>query len=117
MPWQPGDRDAIFGALDLTYSDLMIKRVDQAMATLETYGGEAAISRVQGYLFDLEDYDSAIVTGAGEAGLKRADVIEWFAPGAATSGYTTLKGDRKRKIASALGLSWAIPGSGTLLRS
>lgn len=86
MPFAAGTRDRVMAALELPLEPEWIELVDMALTRAETYGGDAAVTRITGYLTKLEAAEASLNSGAANAGLVRADVLEW-AVGAKTAGY------------------------------
>lgn len=62
--------------------------VERAMVNAEARGGAALTELIEGYVTNFRTAETALSEGADQAGLIKADVLEW-ALGARQSGYTS----------------------------
>jgi hypothetical protein len=98
-----GTADRVVGALLLPANQDYYELVNDRLVEAETSGGAAAIARITGLL---DDYDAALLalssaTSSVNAGLIRADVLEW-SPGSQTVGYQAEVDRLRAAIAAAL---------------
>ncbi len=78
MPFAADTKIRICMALELPITaPAYVEYVERALMDAETYGGEAAVTMIEGYLTQYEAAQTALNAGANEAGLVRADVLEW----------------------------------------
>jgi len=63
-----------------------VEWVQRGMNNVETYGGERATGLVESWIEGYYTAETALNTGADQAGLIKADVLEWE-PGYRQSGY------------------------------
>lgn len=88
MAFADGTRDRVMGVLGLpVVSPFWVQQVDDALDRASNYGGVAAESRISGYLDSYESAETSLNADAGDAGIKRLDVIEYF-ENSATMGYS-----------------------------
>lgn len=69
--------------------------------------GDQLVAKVEGWYAKVINYDALIDAGAPNAGLKKADVLEWFGDAGTSGQLAGLREERKRYyrwIAATLGL-------------
>ena len=54
-----------------------VEYVERALIDAEAYGGEVAVTQIEGYITQYESAQTAMNAGAANAGLIRAKVLEW----------------------------------------
>ena len=69
-----------------------------------TGGGAQIVSIVEGYLDNIESYDTQLNTGAGNAGLIKADVLAWDSGGGRLQGLREERERYVQRLARLLGL-------------
>nr|WP_290224174.1 hypothetical protein [Trichocoleus desertorum] len=114
MPFASTTRDRVMGALELPVTVYYVQRVQDALNHAEVHGGEDAVSRIEGYLDKYETQESALDQGADQAGLIKADVLEWSV-GGKTQGYKAAIARLRKQIAKALLLDSLVRGNGVRL--
>lgn len=88
MPFASTTRDKIMGILCLpVVVPAWVERVDDALKRASDYGGEGAVTRIEGYVAKYEAAQTALDEASDDEGLVQADVLRW-AEGARTKGYT-----------------------------
>jgi hypothetical protein len=63
--------------LELPVTIYYCQNVQDALNHAEAYGGEPAVTRIEGYLDQYERKKQALSEGTENAGLVKADVLEW----------------------------------------
>lgn len=102
----------VAGAMDRTY--------DQAEAILPGQGARL-VTKVEQIVTKINSYDAQIDADAANAGLKKADVLEWFGSASSSGKLAGLRQERSRQLqwlADLLGLENDKVGSqqGRLIR-
>lgn len=101
MPFAATTRDAIMGILGLPVTVYYVQQVQDALNHAEVHGGDPAIQRIEDYVFSYQDLERSLTSGAGNAAMIRADVIEW-APGGQSAGVKSEMHRIKKQVADAL---------------
>ncbi len=87
MPFASTTRDRVLNALGLpVVAPRWVEFVDEALGRAENYGGEDAVTRIEGYLTKYESAESTRNSEASSSALIRADVLEWES-GQRNAGY------------------------------
>jgi hypothetical protein len=113
MPFASNTRDRVMGALELPVTIYYVERVQDALNHAEVHGGDDAIARIEGYLDNYEAQESALNQESDQAGLIKADVLEWV-PGGKTQGYKAAIARLRRQIAKALLLDSLVRSGGSV---
>lgn len=83
--------------------------VQRQLEHVQTHGGEAAVTRIEGYLTQYETQQTALVSNASNAGVIKADVVE-FALGGFNAGTKSEMTRLRKLIATSLSLTHMTPG-------
>jgi hypothetical protein len=102
MPFAATTRDRVMGALNLPITMYYVQQVDQSLLHVEAWGGEPAVTRIEGYLTQYEAQATALNTGSASAGLVKADVLEWERGGGKLKGIKAEMGRLRGLIARSL---------------
>jgi hypothetical protein len=87
MPFAADTKVKIMMALELPITvPAYVEYVERALLDAETYGGEAAVTAIENYLTQYEAAQTKLNQESANAGLIKADVLEWQ-PGARTGGF------------------------------
>lgn len=87
MSFAADTRLRIMMALELPITvPAYVEQVNRALLDAEVYGGEVAVTQIEGYLTQFEAAQASLSSDSANAALVRADVLEW-APGQRNSGY------------------------------
>lgn len=78
MPFAEDTKVRVMMALELPLNvPAYVQYVQEALTSVETYGGDAAVTKIEALLTQFETAQTSLNTEAGNAGLIRADVLEW----------------------------------------
>ena len=104
MAFAAGTADRVLGALQLESTSDWLAEVNQQLTQIEDEN-PPAVTRITGYL---DDYDTAYTAytaalASQDAGLKRADTVEFF-QGGTVRGYGDRVAELRQQISNALGL-------------
>ena len=101
MPFAATTRDRVMGCLELPVTIYYCQNVQDALNHAEAYGGEPAVTRIEGYLTQYEAQETALSEGTENAGLVKADVLEW-ALGGKTAGIKSEMQRLRQAVARSL---------------
>lgn len=111
MPWNASTKTKICLALGLPIiAPAYVEYVERALIDAEAYGGATAVSLIEGYLAQYEAAQTAVHAESANAGLIRADVLEWQ-PGARVAGHQQEMQRLRRLIADALAIKLPTGGN------
>jgi hypothetical protein len=112
MPFAADTKIKICMALELPVTAPgYVEYVERALIDAENYGGEVAVTQIEGYLTQYETAQTALNTGAKDGGLIQADVLRWDS-GRRLQGYKDEMQRLKMLIAKVLLLEDLIKPSG-----
>lgn len=114
MPFQPTTLDRVMGVLELPVTIYYVQHVQNALNHVEAWGAEGAIERIESYLAEFDRQKALRRAASKDAGLIRADVLEWQLNGK-TKGISAEMSSIKRELARALLLEAIVPRSGVRL--
>ncbi|HEY9737535.1 MAG TPA: hypothetical protein V6D06_14675 [Trichocoleus sp.] len=102
MPWAPTTKARVMAALRLPQAaPRWWELVQDAMDRVEALSGGSSIGYVEGLLTAIEAAKAAIASGATDAALIRADVLEWQ-PGQRNAGFSQELASKKEDLICAL---------------
>lgn len=102
MPWASDTKAKICIALELPVTvPSYLQEVDRAMTDALAYGSETVVTQIEGYLTQYFAAQTSLNSEAGNAGLIRADVLEWQ-PNTRSAGYKQEMGRLRMSIAKIL---------------
>lgn len=109
MPFAADTKIKICMALELPITaPAYVETVDRALIDAQTYGGEPAVTLIEEYLTQYAVAQTALNAESANAGLIKADVLEWQA-GAKTAGYRQEMQRLRSLIAKTLLLEHLMP--------
>ena len=88
-----------------------VQEVDRAMIDALNYGGETVVTQIESYLTQYFAAQTSLNSEAANAGLIRADVLEWQA-GTRSAGYKNEMGRLRMAIAKILLLGHLLSSGG-----
>jgi hypothetical protein len=84
MPWTAANKDSILNHAGLAVTEFNVSLVNSRTARVEQYGGELAVTRIQGQLAKLDTIDESLTANAEDGAIEVLGIgegIKYFAGG------------------------------------
>lgn len=116
MPFAEDTKVRVMMALELPLNiPAYVQYVQEALTSVETYGGDVAVTKIEALLTQFEAAQTGLNAESANAGLIRADVLEWQ-PGGKSGGYQKEMSRLRTTIASVLMLDDLMKSSANRVR-
>lgn len=108
MPWPTSSAVTAIDLIDLLETEIngfnlpqvvgaMDNAYDAAEGVQAGYGANL-VAKIEDYVSKIQSYDTQIDADAANAGLKKADVLEWFGDASSSGKLAGLRDERKRYV-------------------